>query len=295
MSSFWSIYISVITIGTILGCWWLVVYSMKTNPGEELGETEMSHKWDGDLVEYNNPLPKWWLNLFYITMTFGFIYLALYPGLGNWKGFFGWSSFGQHELQVAKAEAEYGPLYKKYGEEPLMALSQNEDAMKIGRNLFANNCALCHGDFGLGNVAFPNLTDDDWIWGGAPEQVKASIEQGRTAAMPAWEASIGKDGVNAVTEYVLSLTERSSDAELAAKGKQTFNTMCVACHGMDGKGNQMLGSVNLTDDIWLYGGDRETIMETVANGRNGVMPAHDKLLGHDKVHLVTAYVLSLSQ
>ncbi len=295
MSTFWSIYITAITVGTLVGCFWLVRYTMRVNPGEELGEKEMGHKWDGDLVEYNNPLPKWWLNLFYGTIIFAAIYLALYPGLGSWQGLFGWSSTKQYEQEVKTAEEKYGPLYAKYAQVPLEELAKNDEAMKIGQSLFGNNCAQCHGSFGLGNKGFPNLTDNDWLWGGSPDAIKHSVLYGRTAAMPAWAPTLGEDGVKAVTEYVLSLSGRAGDQALAEKGKQTYNTMCVGCHGADGKGNQMLGAANLTDDIWLYGGSREDILETIANGRNGKMPAWEKVLGKDKSHLVAAYVLSLSQ
>ncbi len=295
MTTFWSIYITVITVGTLVGCFWLVRYTMRVNPGEELGEKEMNHKWDGDLVEYNNPLPKWWLNLFYGTIIFATIYLALYPGLGNWGGLFGWTSTGQYEKEMQQAEEKYGPLYAKYAQIPLEELARNEDAMKIGQSLFGNNCEQCHGVAGLGNKGFPNLQDDDWIWGGSAKAIEQTVLHGRTAAMPAWKATIGEEGVKAVTEYVISLSGRDHDQALAEKGKQTYNTMCIGCHGADAKGNTMLGAVNLTDDIWLYGGSREDIHETIANGRNGKMPAWGKVLGKDKAHLVTAYVISLSQ
>ncbi len=295
MTTFWSIYISVITIGTLVGCFWLVRYTMRVNPNEQLGENELNHRWDGDLVEYNNPLPKWWLNLFYGTIVFAAIYLTLYPGLGTWEGVFGWTSHKQYDQEVEKAAAKYDPLYAKYAQVPLAELTKNDEAMKIGQSLFGNNCAQCHGSFGLGNKGFPNLTDKDWIWGGKPETVEQTILHGRNAAMPAWGPTLGEDGVKAVAEYVLSFTGRESDKALAEKGKQTFNTMCIGCHGADGKGNQMLGAANLTDDYWLYGSSKKDIIETITHGRNGKMPAWEKVLGKDKAHLVAAYVLSLSQ
>ncbi|MGV6850816.1 MAG: cytochrome-c oxidase, cbb3-type subunit III [bacterium] len=294
MTTFWSWYIILITAGVLLACLWLITYTMKTKPGEKLGENEMKHKWDGDLVEYNNPLPKWWLNLFYITIIFAFSYLVLYPGAGNFKGYLGWTSIGQWQQQMDEAEAKYGPLFAKYSETPIAELAKNDDALKLGRSQFANNCAVCHGSDARGAKGFPNLTDNDWLWGGDADKIEQTITSGRKGGMPAWGPSLGEQGVTEVVEYVKSISGKEADSALAEAGKTRFQTFCVACHGADGKGNQMLGAPNLTDDIWLFGGNTEDLVATVTNGRSGEMPAHGERLGKDRVHLVAAYVYSLS-
>ncbi len=295
MSSFWSWYIILITAVNILGCWWLIHYTQKTRPGETLGQTELDHKWDGDLVEYNHALPRWWLYMFHITLVFGVVYLFLYPGAGSFKGFLGWTSTGQYEQEMAEADATFGALYRKYAAVPLTELSSDQDALNIGRNLFANNCAVCHASDARGAVGFPNLADNDWLWGGTPDQIKQSISAGRKGTMPAWLPTIGEDGVTAVAAYIGTLSGGSADRGLAAKGETTYQTLCIACHGAVGKGNQALGSPDLTDQIWLYGNSNSVIYDTIANGRAGEMPAHSDLLGPEKVHLVAAYVVSLGE
>ena len=207
----------------------------------------------------------------------------------------GWSSKGQYEAQVEKAEADFGPLYEKYAAVDVEVLAKNPEALKTGERLYANYCSGCHGSDARGAKGFPNLRDQDWLYGGAPEQIKTALLNGRSGVMPALEAALGADGVVNVTEYVLSLSGRDHDVALAAKGKVNFDSICAACHGADGKGNQALGAPNLTDRIWQYGGSRKSIIETLELGRNGQMPAHKDFLGEEKIHLLTAYVYSLSQ
>jgi cytochrome c oxidase cbb3-type subunit 3 len=164
----------------------------------------------------------------------------------------------------------------------------------MGQRLFLTYCIQCHGSDAGGRPGYPNLTDKNWLWGGTPEAIKASITNGRTAVMPAWEPVIGADGVEQVTEYVQSLSGRKVDEAMAAKGKDIFTTNCAACHMPDGTGMQALGAPNLTDTTWLYGGSEGVIRQTIKAGRNGKMPAHKELLGEDKIHLLAAYVYSLS-
>jgi cytochrome c oxidase cbb3-type subunit 3 len=292
MSTFWQGWVIVLTVGNILFCFWLIWWTMRKRAGEAAQGDVTGHIWDGNLQEYNNPLPRWWLWLFYGTLVFGIAYYVLYPGL--WDGLLGWTKEGQYETEVEAADAKYGPIYAQYRNVPVPALAKNEEAVGMGKRLFLTYCIQCHGSDAGGRPGYPNLTDNDWLWGGAPETIEATITNGRRAVMPAWEAVIGAEGVDKVAEYVQSLSGRKVDETLAAAGKEIFTTNCAACHMPDGTGMQALGAPNLTDTTWLYGGSEGTIKQTIRNGRNGHMPAHKELLGEDKIHLLTAYVYSLS-
>jgi cytochrome c oxidase cbb3-type subunit 3 len=293
VSEFWHWFIIVLTVGGLLAMFPLIILNRGDKPGGDPQTTD--HTWDEDLQEYNNPLPGWWLNMFYITLVFSFAYLLLYPGLGRFPGFLGWTSLGQYEAERQAAEEKFGPLFNQYAAEDLKVLARNEEAMKTGERLYANYCAVCHGSDARGARGFPNLRDGDWLYGGAPEQIKTSILDGRNGAMPGWQAALGGEkGVFAVTEFVLSLSDRQHNAQVAAEGKAKFQQLCVGCHGPEGKGNQALGAPNLTNRTWLYGGSQKTVMESIANGRQGRMPPHREFLGEDKVHLLAAYVYSLA-
>jgi cytochrome c oxidase cbb3-type subunit 3 len=290
-SGFWDVYISLITIVSIIACGVLLKQqSMHKSEGAETS----GHVWDEDIKEYNNPLPRWWMWLFYLTIVFGFAYLALYPGLGSYAGVLGWTQVKQLEDENAHAQAVYGPIYDKFAAQDVVELSKNAEALAIGQKLFLNNCAQCHASDGGGSRGFPNLTDNDWLWGGAPETIKATITNGRTGNMPALGASLGDEGVKDAAAYVLSLSGNAHDSIRAAKGKETFARICVACHGADGKGNPALGAPNLTDKVWLHGSG-EAIPETISKGRVNQMPAHKDVLTPAKIHLLTAYVYSLSR
>ena len=294
-SDFWHWYITILTVLSILACVWLLRWMTsgfkKTDKVEDTG-----HIWDGDLTELNNPLPRWWLGLFYITIAFGGFYLLLYPGLGTYSGLLDWTSKTQYEQEVSRVEAEVGPLFARYQQTPILDLTKDETALKVGERLYANYCTTCHGSDARGARGFPNLRDGDWIWGGTPDDIKATIMQGRQAAMPAWEGPLGGErGVDEVAQYVLGLSGRATISELADKGKAKFEIFCVACHGVDGTGNSALGAPNLTDNTWLYGGSLTRISESIAGGRNGRMPAQGEFLGEAKVHLLAAYIYSLSQ
>jgi cytochrome c oxidase cbb3-type subunit III len=255
----------------------------------------MGHVWDEDLEELNNPLPRWWLNLFYITLIFGLVYLVLYPGLGGFAGAFGWSQVGQYKNEIKTADERFYPLYEKYLREQLTVLAGDPVALRTGERLFVNYCTTCHGSDARGAPGYPNLRDNDWLWGGDPQTIKVSIMNGRTGVMPPWGAALGKEGVFNVTEYVISLSgKRVINENAAAVGKEKYKQLCVGCHGLDGKGNPTLGAPNLTDEIWLYGGTQRDIMETIEHGRQGRMPANEEFLGEAKAHLLAAYVYSLS-
>lgn len=296
MGIFWNLWIIVLTLACIALCTWVLFANRKVAKRDDQDPENKTtgHVYDG-IEEYDNPLPKWWFQLFVGTIIFTLIYLVLYPGLGSFKGVLGWTSTNQLESRQDKAQEQYGDIYAKFNSMSVEELSQNAEAMKMGVRLFANNCAVCHGADGGGNYSFPNLTDTDWLHGGSPEQIKHTLVYGRNANMPGWGTVIGEDGVAAVTEYVLSLSDLDHDAEQLTKGKEVFGTVCAACHGPEGKGQIVMGAPNLTDDIWLYDSERATIMHTVRNGRVNRMPAQQDLLREEKIHLLTAYVYSLSR
>ncbi len=294
MSDFWSVWIIVLTIGNILACYWLIHWAAKPRAGEAAQGEVTGHSWDGDLEEYNNPMPRWWLWMFYITIIFGLIYLALFPGLGKFEGMFGWTSTGQYEAEVQSAEEEYGPIFAAYAKTPIPELAKNEEALSVGRRLYLNYCAVCHGSSAQGAPGFPNLADNDWQYGGSPEAIKTSILEGRRGVMPPMAAALGgEEGIAEVVAYVESLSGRDVDAAKAEAGKARF-AVCAACHMPDGSGNPALGAPNLTDNVWLYGGSPTMIARAIRNGRNGQMPGHRDFLGEDKVHLLSAYIYSLS-
>lgn len=319
MSTFWSIWISVISLGVIVAMFLLLRWNLKNYAGVEEGES-MGHEFDG-IVELNNGMPGWWTKLFYIVIVWGFVYLALFPGLGNWEGLLGWTSSNQGikniaegkamtaaklekgeaylsmlDREYAEANKVFGPLFEGFAKQSIPELAKDEKAVKIGQRLFIQNCAQCHGSDARGQRGFPNLADKDWLYGGSPEAIKHSLLYGRTAVgMASWETALGgEQGVKAVAEYVLSLSGRKVDEALASQGQAKF-AICMACHGADGKGNQALGAPNLTDNVWLYGGTKDKVIESIAKGRAGVMPAWKDILGEEKVHVISAYVYSLSQ
>lgn len=298
MTSFWSWYVVILTTGTLLALTWLIFATRKGQRSDTTDQT-VGHVYDG-IEEYDNPLPRWWFMLFVGTIIFAVGYLVLYPGMGNWKGILpgydgGWTSTKQYEREITKADDKYGPIFSKYAAMSIEEVAKDEQALKMGGRLFASNCSVCHGSDAKGSHGFPNLTDNDWIWGGDTETIKLTIMKGRNAAMPGWEAALGNDGIKNVTGYVRSLSglKNPEGVDLEA-GQKSFNTMCVACHGADAKGNPMLGTPNLSDRIWLYGSSFAQVQQTIRHGRNGQMPAQEDFLGNDKVHLLAAYVYSLS-
>ena len=295
MSTFWSIWISVIVLGTVFGCVWLLWATRKGQTTDVETDRTMGHAFDG-IEEYDNPLPKWWFYLFMSTCVFALGYLALYPGLGNWKGLLNWTSTNQWEAEVAAADEKYGPIYAQFGQTPIPELAGNEDALKIGQRLFANNCAVCHGSAARGQVGFPNLTDNDWLYGGTPEKIVETISNGRMGMMTAKGVmpNMTNEQVDQVVNYVLSFSGREQDAAAAEAGKAVFAQACVACHGPDAKGNQAVGAPNLTDNIWLYGSTYDKIRETVVHGRQNQMPAQAGRLSDDQIHILAAYIYSLS-
>lgn len=292
-SSFWNILIIVIVVGGIFAMG-LLLWSnsaVKLKKGEKADVT--GHKWDGDLEEYNNPLPRWWMWMFYLTIAFALGYLALYPGI--YEGSKKWSAKGQYEDERNKAEAELKPKYDKFLQQDITTVAQNNsEARGMGQRLFLTYCVQCHGSDAKGAKGFPNLTDSEWLHGGDPAKIKETILNGRHGQMPAFGAAFGEEKIKDVANYVRSLSSLPHDSDRAARGKETFSTVCAACHGPEGKGNQGIGAPNLANKQWLYGSSEKTIIETVTNGRDNVMPSWKDFLGEGKVHLLAAYVYGLS-
>jgi cytochrome c oxidase cbb3-type subunit 3 len=293
LNSFWNWWVIIISVGSILACWWLLHWTkgVSDRTDDQAGST--GHVWDENITELNTPLPRWWLYLFNITIVFALVYLAIYPGLGNFRGYLGWTQIGQYDEQMARAAEVQESVFARFRDMDGSALLADPEAREIGGRLFANNCAMCHGSDGRGAKGFPNLTDDDWLYGDSFDTVLTSITNGRVGAMPPMGAALGEDGVTEVVAYVQQLSGQPADPDLAAAGKARFEMICMACHGMDGKGNQALGAPNLTDEIWLYGGSPADIRATIVNGRNGNMPAHQNLLNEDRRRLLAAYVIGL--
>jgi cytochrome c oxidase cbb3-type subunit 3 len=292
-SNFWSVYVAGISLVGIMACLLLLWFSGKAKV-MTANDNTTGHVWDGDLREMNNPLPRWWVWLFVMTVVFALIYLALYPGLGNYAGKLGWSQIGQYEAEVAKGNKEVEPLYAKFNGMKPEDVAGDAQAMAIGERLFMNNCSQCHGSDARGSKGFPNLTDADWLHGGSPDQIKESITKGRIGNMPPMAAAVGtSDDVRNVAQYVLSLSGSPHDSVRAALGKSKF-VVCAACHGADGKGNQTIGSANLTDDIWLHGWGENAIVAMINNGKVNQMPAQESKLTASQIHVLTSYVWSLS-
>lgn len=289
MSSGWHWFVVLGTLLSLAAMLWLLIANRhKTNQGST------GHEWDG-IQELDNPLPFWWVGMFVVSIVFTLIYLVYYPGLGNFDGAGDWSSFGQHDNEVARHDARFAPLYAELGSLDEAALWEDRRAMQVGRRLFLNHCSTCHGVNANGAFGFPNLNDEEWIWGSDYQAVRTTLVQGRVAAMPPWGAALGEDGVINMAHFVRQMAGLEHDADKAAAAAPQYNMLCVACHGADGKGNALLGAADLTNDIWLYGGSLEQIIFTLNNGRQGNMPAQADILTDDKIHILTAYVRSLTK
>ncbi len=291
MTSFWSGWVILLTSLTIVLVTWVLFANRQRE--RRTGERTTGHEYDG-IEEFDNPLPAWWFWMFAITIIWGVAYLIAYPGMGNFPGLLGWTQVEQHDREVAAADEKYRAMRDRYLAMPVEQIAADPALRKMGQRIFGNNCAQCHGADAKGSFGFPNLTDGDWIWGGSPDAIKATLINGRKAAMPPWEAILGDSGIAEATAYVLSLNGRDADPAQVAAGETHFKTYCAACHGADGKGNAALGAPNLTNGIWLYGGSESQIAHSLRAGRNGVMPAFGETLSEDKIHILTAWVYGLS-
>ena len=292
-TEFWSIYVAALTVVGIVACLLLLWITARKKVTPQADNTT-GHVWDGDLREMNNPMPRWWMWLFVITIIFGFLYLAAYPGLGSYRGQLGWTTRGEYDAEVDQANKALAPLYAQYTAKRVEDLAGDPNAMAIGERLFMNNCSQCHGSDARGSKGFPNLTDSDWLHGGTPDKIKETITNGRRAQMPVMAAAVGSpEDVKNVANYVLSLSNSAHDSVRAQLGKAKF-TACAACHGMDGKGNQAVGAPNLTDDVWLHGWGEQAVIAMINNGKVNEMPAQGGKLTPEQIHVLTAFVWGLS-
>lgn len=303
LSDFWNVWIIVITLASIAGCGLLIIYTSHGQPKVDADNAPSTgHEYDG-IEELENPLPRWWVMMFWMTIVFGLGYMVLY-GYGNYDGVLTvevdgkpvtWTSANQWKAEVQAFDAKVAPIFAKYSSTPIEDLAKDEEALQTGHRLFKSYCSVCHGTNAQGAMGFPNLTDNDWLYGGKPENIKQTITLGRQGVMaPHIDILGGKEGVENMAQYVRSLSGLKHDAKAAAKAEPQFQQICFACHGMEGKGNHLLGAPDLTNNIWLYGGSTKDIEFTLTHGRNGVMPAQQQKLGDDKIHVLTAYIYSLS-
>jgi cytochrome c oxidase cbb3-type subunit 3 len=291
--SFWSLYVAGLTIVSIIACALLLWITARKKIVPNADNTT-GHVWDEDLREANNPMPRWWIGLFIATIVYGVGYLVVYPGLGSYAGTFGWSTRGEHAAEIAEADKALQPLYAAFEAMPAQALAADPKAMAIGERLFMNNCSQCHGSDGRGSKGFPNLTDNDWLHGGTPEQIALTITKGRIGQMPVMAAAVGTpEDVRNVAHYVLSLSNSPNDSLRAQLGKPKF-AVCAACHGADGKGNQAIGAPNLTDDIWLHGWGEQAIVSMINNGKINQMPAQEGKLTSGQIKVLASYIWGLS-
>jgi cytochrome c oxidase cbb3-type subunit 3 len=299
MTTGWSWYVIAIIAFNIVGCVWLLWWTGKRNPGDP-APTDTSHYWDGDITEYNKPLPRWWINLFYLTIVFSIGYLVYYPGLGAFAGVGKWSSHKEHATDKAREDRKLEQTFAPYAGQSIDVIARDPKAVALGRSIFNNTCATCHGSSAHGAIGYPNLSDDIWHWGGTPDRVLETVLDGREGVMPEWGKVLTGMGGNNAVDYVIAYVRTLSAPAtmennfMAAQGKGLYNGVCVACHGPDGKGNQQLGAPDLTDDYWLYGNSTESLRQTITSGRHGTMPAHRAILGETRARLVAAYVWSLS-
>jgi cytochrome c oxidase cbb3-type subunit 3 len=293
VNSGWGLFIAVSTVISLLACLGLLIIASRRKV--MANDNTTGHIWDEDLRELNNPLPRWWMWLFVLTVVFSAVYLAFYPGLGTSPGSLKWSSVGQYEAEQDKARAAMVPVYAKYVSMSAEELGRDAQAMGIGQRLYLNNCAQCHGSDGRGSKGFPNLADNDWLGANTLDSVKKTIVEGRVGVMPPMGAALGtSEDVKNVAHYTLSLSGSAHNDIAAQLGKPKFG-VCAACHGADGKGNAALGAPNLTDKIWLHGWGEQAIVEMINKGKNNAMPAQGRLLTPEQVHVLGGYVLNLSQ
>ncbi len=293
MSAGWTWYVLIMTLASVAACFWLIVWTNRQRASESEIEASEAHVWDEDIRELNNPLPMWWLWSFIITLAWGIGYFVMYPSFSDTGGLLGWSQEAQYEAEVAAAEERYGPIFASYGAMTVEELVDDPKAMNIGASLYANYCSQCHGANALGAAGFPNLTDDIWNWGGSAANIEYAITNGRNAAMPALGAVFASD--EAINEMVRYVRNMANEMDTSSPAHTTYMQLCVACHGPTGQGMQAVGAPSLADDDWLYGSSESAIRKSFVAGRNGVMPAHQNMLGSDRIRILSAYIYSLSR
>ncbi|AQS50992.1 cytochrome-c oxidase, cbb3-type subunit III [Paenalcaligenes hominis] len=289
----WSIWITAIALGGVVFCLFVLISQLKGQPkkGEAISDT--GHSWDG-ITEYDTPLPRWWVSMYLILSAIALAYMFLYPALGSFDGFLGTNQAKEVRLAQEEIEARVQPVFQKYAEMPITDIAKDDEARAIGQRLFLNNCAQCHGSDAQGSPSFPNLSDDSWLWGGEPEQILHTITNGRRGIMPAHNAMMTPAQASEIAQYVRSLSNLAHDQTRVVPGKKLYDQFCVACHGAEGKGNQMLGAPNLTDSAWLYGSSEDTIVYGILNGRDNQMPAQKDHLSQEQIRLLAGWVWGLS-
>jgi cytochrome c oxidase cbb3-type subunit 3 len=285
-NDFWSGWIILITLISFAGLVWLVVSVYTAAPPDP---AEVEHTtWDENLSEGLNPAPLWWFWLIFTMMVFSVFYLMLYPGLGSFKGALHWSQHGELEERYFAFTDEYNEERAEIAAMALADIQADAALMVSARGLFVQHCSACHGYEAQGQAnLFPDLRDATWQWGGTPQIIEQTIRGGRNAIMASWVALLGQEGVTNVANYVLLLGTPEADGH---PGQARFNQICAACHTPAGTGNPLLGAPDLTDDDWLYGGDIQTIRETIRGGRNGIMPAFGDRLDDTQVRLLVAWL-----
>lgn len=294
VSGFWSIFITAIALGGIAWCLWLLFSQRAWLKTKVVATEDTGHIWDGDLTELNHPVPRWWTVMYLLLCIFALGYLWLFPGLGTYQGSLNFSAADEVRRDQAALAERIQPLYQRYAQLSIPEIAADPEARAIGQRLFLNSCAQCHGSDARGGPSFPNLTDSDWLHGGEPENIQQTITMGRHGMMPPWKGTVSPAEASDIAQYVRSLSGLASDALRVVPGKRGFETYCVACHGAEGKGNTMLGAPNLTDNVWLFGSSEASIVDTILNGRENVMPAQERNLSPDQIRILTAWVWGLS-
>lgn len=291
----WSYFIAIVTAIGIVWCLWLLFSQRKTKVTLKAdgSVSDTGHEWDG-LTELNNPLPRWWMWMFFLSCVFGIVYLVLYPGMGAYEGTLKYTTQKEHQESVETANEELKPLYAKYMGMPIEQVAADPQASEIGKRLYLNHCATCHGSDAGGSKGYPNLTDKDWLYGGEPDTIKTTLLKGRAGVMPSFKDSLDSGQISDVTHYVRSLSGLAADQIKVGRGQTVYKNNCVGCHGGNGAGMAAVGAPNLTDKVWLYGSSEATITETLVKGRGGKMPAHEQILTPEKIQMLTAYVWGLS-
>ena len=296
MPAFWHWFVVAGTLAFVVWCAWLINWSAKQGPKDIADDEVVGHRWDGDLEEWNKPAPRWWLYLYFGTIAWAVLYMIAYPGLGNWDGMLGWSQLGQYESEMQAAADRYEPIYEKFAAMDFAELQADPEAQSLGKSLFASYCTTCHGSDARGAPGYPNLTDNDWLWGSDESALTTTISNGRTGIMPALAPALGGEaGINNMVSYVRSLSGLGEADAAAMSAQPLFAALCSACHTVAGTGNPIFGAPNLTDDTWLYGSSEAAVRATIVEGRNGIMPSHGELLGQNKTKILAAYIASLSE
>ncbi|MCQ9616761.1 cytochrome-c oxidase, cbb3-type subunit III [Paenalcaligenes niemegkensis] len=289
----WSVYISLVAILGVVFCLWLL-WTQRSWLSPNKADEESAHVWDGNITELNTTVPRWWTIMYIALCAFAVGYLILYPGLGSYKGVFGFTAAKQVQEQQQQINERLAPIYDRFREMPIEDIAADDEASSIGQRLFLNNCAQCHGSDAQGSPSFPNLTDTSWLWGGEPEQILHTITEGRRGIMPPHSAMMSPADASDIAQYVRSLNNLAHDPLRISAGKRGYDNACVACHGVDAKGNQLLGAPDLTDGHWLYGSSVAVIVEGIMNGRDNAMPAQKNRLTEEQIRLLAAWVWGLS-